>query len=254
MARVQDIEKDIRWFAADSSGGVDSAAFVDIDTVIHTATAYGRRGETNTAIALANMLFPLTVLEGATQAGVRRFINTDTIVPRATNAYSLSKAQFVEWGRLLAGTGISEFINIRLEHLYGPGDDESKFSCYVINACLRNQSELHLTAGTQKRDFIYVADAVEAYAQVVRQSEAIPDGFVEIPVGSGLAIPVREFVETIHQMAHSSTRLLFGALPTGSDEVLYSCADLTKMKGLRWKPVTALRDGLEITIRSDAQR
>ena len=68
-----------------------------IDCVLHCATDYGRKDSPRSSIIEANLLLPLRLLEQATEHGVRAFINTDTLLDKRVNAYSLSKRQFREW-------------------------------------------------------------------------------------------------------------------------------------------------------------
>ena len=53
------------------------------------------------------------------------FINTDTILDKRINAYSLSKSQFKEW--MSFGFENVKFTNIALEHFFGPFDTTTKF-------------------------------------------------------------------------------------------------------------------------------
>ena len=106
-----------------------------IDAVIHTSTCYGRHGETPSEVFEANTGFPLRLLDAASATGVGIFINTDTILDKYLNLYSLSKNQLLEWGRFFCMHNKIRFINMRLEHFYGPGDEDSKFTTHVINSC-----------------------------------------------------------------------------------------------------------------------
>jgi nucleoside-diphosphate-sugar epimerase len=54
-----------------------------------------------------------------------------TILNEYISTYALSKHQFAEWGKSFANSGALKFINIRLEQLYGPGDDANKFTTHV---------------------------------------------------------------------------------------------------------------------------
>jgi len=49
-----------------------------VDAVIHTATCYGKDGETNSEIYETNTLFPLKLLETAISFNTKTFFNTDT--------------------------------------------------------------------------------------------------------------------------------------------------------------------------------
>lgn len=220
------------------------AALGRIDAVIHTATNYGRHGEHVMSVFEANTAFPLQLLEAAMHRGVKMFVNTDTVLDPALNAYALSKHQFTEWGRRLARDGRMHFINLRLEHMYGAADDPAKFATYVVRACLNNAPELKLTKGEQKRDFIYIDDVLDACAVVLERVSEPEPGFTEIGVGSGRAVSIREFVETVHRLTGASTRLEFGALRYRANEAMLSQADTTRLCELGWRCRYDLTAGL----------
>ncbi|RME58429.1 SDR family oxidoreductase [Candidatus Parcubacteria bacterium] len=219
-----------------------------ISAVIHAATCYGRNGESPSEILTANILFPLQVFEAAYDSGVPLFINCDTSLEKYLNPYSLSKKQFVEWGRYFAKQGNLQFINARIEHFYGPDDDPTKFTSHVINCCLRNDPELKLTAGEQKRDFIYIDDVVTAILTLLEKADEIMKGFCEFDVGSGKAVSIREFVETVKRLSGATTKLKFGAIPYRDGEVMHSEADISKLQALGWQLQYTLEQGLKKTI------
>jgi len=218
------------------------------DAVIHTATCYGRNGETTSEVLEANLAFPLKLLGAAVDAGVELFINSDTVLDKFLNPYALSKGQFAEWGRYFAQQKKIRFLNLKLEHFYGPRDDQSKFTTHVINSCLANVPELKLTLGEQQRDFIYIDDVLAAYMLMLEKRASFDDGFVEFEVGSGAAISIRQFVETVHLLTASITHLNFGALPYRVGEAMYSQANTDKLKALGWQCRHSLETGLKQVI------
>ncbi|MDD5059028.1 MAG: NAD(P)-dependent oxidoreductase [Sideroxydans sp.] len=224
-----------------------------IDAVIHTATCYGRNGESASQIADANLNFPLKLLDAAVATDVPLFLNTDTALDKFLNAYSLSKTQFAEWGSYFARQKNIRFINLRLEHFYGFGDDDTKFTTHVINNCLMNAPELKLTSGEQRRDFIYIDDVVAAYMLLLEKQEAIADWLAEFDVGSGEAVTIRQFVETVHRLTNSETRLNFGAHPYREGEVMLSQADTKSLRKLGWCCRHTLEQGLKLVIEGNNQ-
>ena len=195
-----------------------------IDAVIHTATCYGRKNESLSRIYETNFLFPLKLLEAAAFFNTATFFNTDTSLYKYLNNYSLSKKHFLEVGKNFADVGKINFINMKLEHIYGPQDDESKFVTYIIKSCLANIPELKLTKGEQKRDFIYIDDVVNAYTVLLHHAIDEKRKFQEFEIGTGQAITIKELVEKIHSLTHSSTNLNFGALPYRENEIMESKA------------------------------
>ncbi len=215
-----------------------------IDAIMHTATAYGRRGESAQEIFETNTAFPLRLLEVATFFKTETFLNTDTILPRDLNVYALSKKQFAEWGKVYAEQGRIRFVNILLEHFYGPDDDDSKFTTWVIKSCLKNVPELKLTAGEQKRDFIYIDDVVDAYLFLMDNMRNFGVAYREIGLGSGTAVTIRQFVKLVHRFTGSSTKLHFGAIPYRPNEQMDIKADIHDLNELGWRPNTNLEQGL----------
>lgn len=223
------------------------------DAVIHVATSYGRNGQSASQIADANLSFPLKLLDAAVAADVPAFLNTDTALDKFLNAYSLSKTQFAEWGSYFARQKKIRFFNLRLEHFYGAGDDDTKFTTHVIKSCLLNVPELKLTLGEQRRDFIYIDDVVSAYLTLLEKMDQLPDMFNEFGVGSGQAASIKEFVEVVHDITKSQTRLAFGALPYREGEVMFSNANVGSLNKLGWTCKTSLEDGLRLVVESYKQ-
>jgi len=225
--------------------------FGQIDAVIHTATSYGRNGESTSQIVETNLGLPLKLMDEAVAAKTPLFLNTDTALDKFLNAYSLSKTQFAEWGRHFARQEKIRFLNLRLEHFYGEGDDDTKFTTHVINSCLMNAPELKLTLGEQKRDFIYIEDVVAAYLLLLEKQESLHGWFVELDVGSGEAVTIREFVEMVHRLTKSGTRLDFGAIPYRKGEVMHSQANTEFMRKLGWRCLHTLEQGMKRVIEGE---
>jgi nucleoside-diphosphate-sugar epimerase len=131
--------------------------------------------------------------------------------------------------------------------MYGPGDDASKFTTYVLHACHRNDPALRLTAGEQMRDFVYIDDVVSAYATLLEQSDSL-ESTVDIDVGSGDAPAVRKFVEIVHALTKSNSELQFGAVAYRPNEAMFCKADIARMQALGWQPKFDLSTGIKKTI------
>jgi CDP-paratose synthetase len=222
--------------------------------IIHTATLYGRNSESVSDIFSANTEFPLRLLDAGNRAGVGIFLNTDTILDKYLNLYALSKNQLLQWGKFFSRHEKIRFGNIRLEHFYGPDDEPTKFSAYVINSCLTNSPELKLTKGEQKRDFIHIDDVVSAYLVLLDKIDGFSSSFVEFDVGSGHSMSIRQFVETVHRLTASKTKLVFGSLPYREGEVMYSEADVSGLVALGWQCLYDIEAGLKQVIQQEMNR
>lgn len=253
--RIQSITHKIKTYDIDCCSLVDLFREEGkIDAIIHTAASYGRSGENTYAVAMANTFFPLQLLETAADHGCKFFINTDTCLPKNISRYSLSKSHFLEWGRFFADQEKFCFINTKLEHFYGPGDDESKFVTWVINGCLQNVPELKLTAGEQRRDFIYIDDVVRAFTLILQSLGNLGNQwFQQYELGSGRTESIKKIVSMIHEICQSKTHLAFGVLPYRKNEVFESTSDATSLKKLGWSPKISLSEGLKMTIAQESK-
>ena len=221
-----------------------------VDVVFHLATAYGRDGQSDEQVHQTNVLIPGQLL---TQAGefAPLCIAADTCFPVTypyLQAYTGSKKQFASWGKQWAAETGSRFVNLVLQHPFGPSDGEGKFVPWLIGQCLGNVDAIDLTTGLQKKDFIYVADVVDAMVAIAEQQDELPSQFSELPCGRGDATTVRSFVERIHEVSQSSSKLNFGAVPDREGEPPESYADTTAINALGWTPRTSLDDGIRLTV------
>ena len=257
LTRIRDLLPGLALYDTDQ-GGVDYllAEQRDIAAVLHTATCYGRNGEPEEMVFETNTAFPLRLLQRAVQAKVPLFLHTDTCFNNGPlrypylRSYSLSKRQFAEWGEHFASRGDIAFVNVKLQHPYGPGDSSDKFVPSILRQCLENVAEIRLTPGEQKKDFVYIEDVVSALLLLLQRGSDV-SSFREYECGSGQAVSIRQFVETAHALVGSRSQLLFGALPYREHEIMYSCANTTALRNLGWSPQYGLHEGLEQTLRSD---
>lgn len=223
------------------------------DVVIHTACCYGRNGESALQIVDSNIRYGTLILEALKGLNKRAtFINTGTVLSREVSLYALTKIQFEELGSYIANASNPnmQFINIKLQHMYGPGDHPSKFTSYVINSCKNNVPTLPLTFGEQKRDFIYIDDVVDAYSTILENLPKL-DETQQIELGSGEAPRLRDFVETVHNLTGSKTELLFGEIPYRENDVMYMVANINNLKKLGWIPKFDITAGIKKIIEMD---
>jgi nucleoside-diphosphate-sugar epimerase len=228
------------------------SAFKDqhIDVVIHTACCYGRNSESISAIINANVMLGLQMFELSDKYNTDTFFNTDTLLQKYLSYYSLSKKHLVEWLKQLAGK--VQVINMKLEHMYGPKDDKSKFIPWVISQFEQNQEQIKLTSGEQERDFIYVTDVVSAYLTVLQRRNELTN-FSEFDVGTGKLITVRRFVTELAERykkhnPENNTVLKFGSIPYRKNEMMRVTVDINSLKSIGWAPNVSFTDGINALI------
>lgn len=250
----------LNTFDVDKRPLVDIFNVEPVEAVVHTATCYGKNGASELNVFESNVVFPVRLLEAATAFGVKTFINTDTFINTGDvrydylQSYVLTKKHFLEWGKYCASKHRINFINAKLEHVYGPQDGESKFTTYVLKNCLKNVPELEFTAGKQRRDFVYVDDVVSAYLAILRGHIHHGESFQEYQIGTGRSTSIRDFAETAHRLAKSRTVLKFGELTYRNHEFMDSKADIGPLKTLGWSNKVVLEEGIKAIIREDGKK
>jgi len=224
-----------------------------IDLIIHCATDYGRKVVEPLQIIQANLVLPLHLLQLTREYGVPLFINTDTILDKRVNHYSLSKRQFFEWFELCTKEIIC--VNIILGHFYGPFDDASKFATHIIHDLLSKKERIALTLGEQKRDFLFIEDVISAFEVIINTAKNYTPGLYSYEVGSGDRIKIRDFVKHIREFCQNKETVLdFGALPYREHEVMEVSIDLRAIHKLGWTPKFSLQKGLLQTINVEKNR
>jgi CDP-paratose synthetase len=228
-------------------------AHSDIDMIMHAATDYGRNDSSLISTFLSNEAFPIRLLEQAVLHKVGLFLNFDTFFSSQNSvydylkAYTLSKRHFREWGEYFGNSDAIYFLNLRLFHMYGPGDSPEKFIQSMVRRCLANE-EIDLTDGLQMRDFIHVDDVISAVKILIESKSWKKFGFQQYDVGSGNSVSIRYLVETIKKQCRSNSKLNFGALPIRAGEFKDFPADIKALRAMGWKPKINIELGIDTLI------
>ena len=223
------------------------------ELIIHTACSYGRNGESLVDIWNANFKYGLHIIQSMASLKMSStLINVGTPLPEVINHYSASKKQFSKYLHLMSNNKNSnlKFINLIPQHMYGPDDDEKKFTTHIIKSCYANIPKLKLTHGMQKRDFIYIDDVISAFLILIKKYKNLPSA-IDIEMGSGKAPTIRDFVEKVHKITNSKTKLCFGEIPYRSNEPMLCKADISMLTEIGWKPEMSLDDGIRKIIKMD---
>jgi nucleoside-diphosphate-sugar epimerase len=188
----------------------------------------------------------LKIFELADKFNTDTFFNTDTLLQKHLNVYTLSKKHLVEWLKQLSGH--VQVINMKLEHLYGQKDESTKFIPWIIEQLKQNRNKIELTEGKQERDFVFVTDVVSAYLTVLKQREGL-SRFSEFDVGTGEPITVRQFVAELaeqykKQNPGNKTMLEFGSVPYREGEIMEITEDVGPLKSMGWMPKISREIGI----------
>lgn len=226
-----------------------SEALSETDVLIHLAS-YGVVGGGNNweQCFKTNLQDSLDLWRRAVDCGVSRFVicgscfeygksatATTYVPPNAplwpTNAYAASKAAATMAAIALAESYELSLVVARLFHVYGPGEDPSRFYPSLMHAA-RNNLNFSMTSGDQIRDFIRVDEAASKLVSLAEKTE--PDGdFAKkvslINIGTGIEISIKDFAKKVWSDCKPSSELLIGDLPYRDNEVMRYVPDVASI-------------------------
>ncbi len=220
----------------------------NVDIVINTVCSFGRKSESTTDVVNTNLLFSLTLLEAAVKHNVKTFINTDSLLSRNVNSYTLSKSQFVEWLQFFSEK--IQVVNLRIEHIYGPGDDVKKFLPWLVDQMLNSDQDVSLTSGIQKRDFIYIYDVIAAYMLVIKKRTTLSSKWSEFHVATNSFVAVKDVILIIaselerRRKLDITSRLKFGTIPYRPNDSMKPSNNNNSLIELGWSPSVSVNEGI----------
>jgi UDP-glucose 4-epimerase len=169
----------------------------------------------------------------------------ESVTPRPSSPYGISKCSAEHYGRHLADAAGRDFVALRLANVYGPRQNpagEAGVVALFLEEMLAGRAPAIFGDGEQTRDFVWIEDVVETF---VRSIDGPPGVF---NVGTGQETRVsdlyRELARAVgfpHPARWSAA--LFGEVRRNALSVRLAC------KRLGWAPRTGLREGLERTVR-----
>lgn len=161
-----------------------------------------------------------------------------------TSPYAAAKTCSVQFAGLFTELYKVPIVTLRPFLIYGPREASSKLIPYTILSVLASKSP-DISAGTQKRDPVYVLDVVCGYLKAALSERAVGGIF---NLGSGRGLSVREIVEKIIAMMGSDLRPRFTedvARALEGDRI----ADTSRAcEYLDWQPQWSLEEGLQETV------
>lgn len=230
------------------------------DTIFHLAAQIDVRHAVADPArdATVNLIGTITMLEAARRHGVARLVLASTggaiygdatTVPTPETApahpgspYAASKAAaetYLELYRELHGVST---LSLRLANVYGPrqGVGEAGVIAIFCAAATAGHDVTIYGDGGQTRDFVFVADVVEAFLAASERGGSEPTN-----IGSGRETTVLELARAL------GLRVRFA--PARPGEVRRSCLDPSAAgPRLGWQARTSLQDGLTETLTSMA--
>lgn len=165
--------------------------------------------------------------------------------PNPTTQYGWTKLAGTELVAEAVATGSLAALTARLFTVYGPGEHEGRLLPSLLQGAV-SDGLIPLTAGTQQRDFTYVADVAEGLLRLGLLPEPT---YSIVNLATGKLHQVKDFVMEAARVLHiDPNRLGFGLLPSRPDDMRHSEVHTTRLHQLLgWGPQSDLAGGIGAT-------
>lgn len=215
----------------------------------------------NYELQIQNVKFALDAVDVAKRFGCKKFIGAGSqaeygrvegvLKPDTpTNpemGYGVAKLCAGQMTKLKAHSLGMQHVWMRVLSIFGPNDGVVSMVASTIIR-LRNGETPQFTKGEQIWDYLYSGDAAEAFCLV---GEKGIDGSVYV-LGSGKPKPLRDYIEALRDVVSPGAELDFGAVPYGEKQVMYLCADVSKLQqDTGWESTTEFSEGIRQILEND---
>lgn len=161
------------------------------------------------------------------------------------SSYALSKAAAWNLCRLYGGLHGLAVVSVRPTLIYGRRQGHNLFR-FVAETAMRGET-VQLDGGDQTRDPLYIRDAVEAFLAAGAAAPSLRGRVVNI--GGGREVTVREIAELVVNLLGGRVQVVCRPGRARPTELWRSfCDNEEAWAMLGWRPLTALRPGLEETL------
>ena len=190
------------------------------------------------------------VLEAARRSGARKLVNVSSLAvhgvvsSEAGASYGLSKRSAEDLVSRRAPAAGIEWATLRLANIYGPGqygDGESAVVATWLGAMAHGDPVFLDGDGRQTRDFLYVADAVEAVAGAADRADGLT-----LELGVGVETSLLDLLGAMRKVAGWQGTV--GRRPAREGDIRRSVTDPGPARdALGWRARTDLATGLRKT-------
>ncbi len=164
-------------------------------------------------------------------------------------AYGRAKLRFSRFASGFCAANGIQYINPRIFSVYGYDDHPWSLIYTAVNKMLKNEP-MDLSLCTQSWNFMDVRDACDLMLTFYEKHHLIPpDDNGIFNVATDDIRPLREFINEIRTITHSSSRLNFGAFRQTADSTYSVIPDMTKTYAVfDWRPKVTFDEGIRYMI------
>lgn len=230
------------------------------DGIIHLASLYltVHQPEDVTRLIDSNLRFSTYILECASQAAVKWFVNTGTFWQNFNNAdyspvnlYAATKQAFESIAKYYVETNQIKFCTLRLCDTYGQNDTRPKIF-NLWERISKSGETLDMSPGDQIIDISYVDDVVDAFSLLVIH---LQNNHPEINNGSIYAVnaekrySLKQLSVIYENVIGCKLKIKWGIKPYRDREVMIPWERGIVVPG--WKPKINIYDGIRLTIKAN---
>jgi CDP-paratose synthetase len=233
-----DIEKDIDFLKKEQFNGV-----------VHLATYFATTHKPYEIENLidSNVKFASYILECASQAKIKWFVNTgtfwqhyqnETFAP--VNLYAATKQAFENIAQFYIETNQINFCTLKLSDTYGPEDTRPKIFNLWKNIA-KTGKPIDMSPGNQLIDIVYIDDVINAFLLMINSKVERPNGAVYV-VKSELRYTLKELAAIFENCINQKLNINWGGRRYNDREVMVPWESGVLIPG--WKQKTCIEDGI----------
>ena len=130
---------------------------------------------------------------------------------------------------------------IRLYQVYGPHQESNRLIGYVLNSIKKNKT-INISGGSQKRDFLYVKDFVDAIFLILKSNKTTGE---IINLGYGKTYKIKDVVKKI-LLFFPNKRFKVKIKSLNKKDPIELLPNISKLKRLiNWEPKISLASGIK---------
>lgn len=261
--RIEELRADIDCVELDITDAervVDVTASVRPDTIFHLAAhgAYSWQSDRR-RIFDTNLGGAINVLEAAvaqevgtvvmagssSEYGFKDHNPAETEALEPNSDYAVAKAAATLLAGYLGRSESPDVVTLRLYSAYGPWEDPGRLVPTLVSAALSGRLPPLVDPDTA-RDYVFVADAVDAFIKTAEQAKTVTGRVYNL--GTGQQTTLRDIVEAARRLFGVDEEPVWNTMPQRTWDTKVWVADSTRIRTeLGWEPRTSLEQGLEAT-------
>jgi|WetSurMetagenome_2_1015567.scaffolds.fasta_scaffold53428_2 UDP-glucose 4-epimerase len=204
-----------------------------------------------------NLTGTIHILEASQLTGVKRFLHVGTAYEHSAttsqqspNPYVASKVAAWSFWRTFIQEHQLDAVAMRLYYVYGPGQTHGLIPAAIRAA--QNHAGFDMTLGEQWRDFVYMADVVEALLAALLLPNVCGHTY---DIGTGVGLQVKTAVQRIFEITASRGEYRLGALAyRPNEEMSLIAAPAAAQQDLQWQAQINFDTGIRRTIEAYRQQ